>query len=75
MIVLLPLQLVPVLFYLSDAYHERNIKKGVRYIFSFILFVAIGVFMLLEFGLIFVLSTPLLLVLMLVTKPKNNTKL
>ncbi|TMM56899.1 hypothetical protein FEE95_10400 [Maribacter algarum] len=68
------LTIVPVLFYLVDAYHENDTKKGLLYIAAFALFAVIGISMLFLIGWAFALWTPILLVLMLSLKPRKKFK-
>ncbi|MFK7812505.1 MAG: hypothetical protein AB8B59_08425 [Maribacter sp.] len=68
------LPIVPVLFFLVDAYHEKDIKKGFKNIVAFILFVVLGFGMLFFIGWTFALWIPILLVLMLSLKPKKKSR-
>lgn len=66
------LPIVPILFYLVDAYYEGDIKKGVLHILAFCFFGFIGLIMLHLIGWTFALWTPLLLLLMLSLKSRKS---
>jgi len=66
--------MIPVLFFLLDGYYEKDIKKGLKYIFAFVGIYFTGILMLHLIGWTFALWTPVLLIVMLLVKPKHQIK-
>jgi hypothetical protein len=64
------LSIVPLFFYLVDGYFEQNIKKGILYVLGFLVLGLITILILKSFLLKFVLSIPMI-ILILINYKKN----
>jgi len=70
--ILLTFSYVPLLFYLVDGYYEKNIKKGILFIVSFLILMACTSFCIHRMGVYIAILFPLLFVVFLLfLRPKK----
>lgn len=63
--ILLILSYVPLLYYLVDGYYEKNIKKGILFIVSFLVLMGITSFLIKKFDVYIAVIFPLLFIVFL----------
>jgi len=66
------LSIVPLFFYLVDGYFEQNIKKGILYVLGFLVLGLITILILKSFSLKFVLSIPMIILILILINYKKN---
>jgi hypothetical protein len=66
------LSIVPLFFYLVDGYFEQNIKKGILYVLGFLVLGLITILILKSFLLKFVLSIPMIILILILINYKKN---
>lgn len=71
--ILLTLSYVPLLFYLVDGYYDKNIKKGILFIVSFLILMGVTSFLIKKFDVYIAVIFPLLFVMFLLfIRPKQK---
>lgn len=71
--ILLTLSYVPLLFYLVDGYYDKNIKKGILFIVSFLILMGVTSFLIKKIDVYIAVIFPLLFVMFLLfIRPKQK---
>jgi uncharacterized protein YqhQ len=65
--------LIPLILYLVDGYYQKNVKKGVYYILTFLGLALLAGVLAFLFGFYFVLTIPLVLAIFILVTQKNGT--
>ncbi len=68
------LSFVPLLFYLVDGYYEKNIKKGVLFIVSFLLLMAFTSFCVKKMSIYLAVLFPILFIIFLLFSRQKQKK-
>jgi uncharacterized membrane protein YccC len=64
-LILLLITVVPLLAYLLDGYYRKNINRGIVQIVAFIITAIITITLVAYFGLLFIMTVPFLLALLI----------
>ncbi|HHC80351.1 MAG TPA: hypothetical protein ENK46_10755 [Flavobacteriia bacterium] len=64
-LILLLITVVPLLAYLLDGYYRKNINRGIVQIVAFIITAIITITLVTYFGLLFIMTVPFLLALLI----------